>query len=44
MAPNGAMTPFFERARTVSSESDFGERPDPARLTTLESFGSQIIA
>src|ERR1700722_2553258 len=44
IAPRGAMTPLGERARTVSRVSDFGERPEPARLTTLESFGSQIIA
>ena len=37
-------TPFGERARTVSSVSALGERPEPARLTTLESLGSQIIA
>ena len=38
------MTPFFARARAVSRVSDLGERPEPARLTTFASFGSQIMA
>src|SRR5580698_11204555 len=44
MAPSDGITPFFARPRTVSRLKDFGERPDPARLTTFDNFGSQIMA
>src|ERR1700761_3035599 len=43
-APNGAMAPSLARERCVSKVSALGERPDPATLTTLPSFGSQMKA
>ena len=33
------MTPFLARARAVSRVSDLGERPEPARPTTLRELG-----
>src|SRR5580700_2741619 len=43
-APSAGIALFFARERTVSSVRDFGERPEPARLTSLFSFGSQMKA
>src|ERR1700728_511889 len=44
IAPNGGMALFFARERTRSSVRSFGERPEPARLTNLSCFGSQMKA
>ena len=42
-APRGGSAPPFARERTISSVSARGDSPEPARPTTLPSFGSHSI-
>src|ERR1700733_3398512 len=44
IAPSGGIALFFARDRTISSVRALGERPEPATLTSLFSFGSQMKA
>ena len=44
MAPNAGMWPFTARERTVASESDLGDRPEPAMPISFAAFGSHTNA